>query len=317
MTRNVDLVGFYVELDKTMVLRYNIFMISGIINVKKEAGMTSHDVVFKLRKLLHEKKIGHGGTLDPEVTGVLPIAVGKATRMIEYMQEAGKTYEGQITLGYSTTTEDASGELVERTPVLTIAEHAVDAAMSAFVGTVTQVPPMYSAVKVNGRKLYEYARAGENVERPQRQVSIYSFERTSPIELVDGCARFNFRVRCSKGTYVRTLSVDLGAKLGYASHMSRLERTASAGMEQADSLTIEQIAEKVAKDDFSFLQPIEQGIGDMPVIELTAEQVEEVSFGRFFSLDSQEDLLAGMFQGKLVAILEKRNLDYKPRKVFL
>lgn len=317
MTRNVDLVGFYVELDKTMVLRYNIFMISGIINVKKEAGMTSHDVVFKLRKLLHEKKIGHGGTLDPEVTGVLPIAVGKATRMIEYMQEAGKTYEGQITLGYSTTTEDASGELVERTPVLTIAEHAVDAAMSAFVGTVTQVPPMYSAVKVNGRKLYEYARAGENVERPQRQVSIYSFERTSPIELVDGCARFNFRVCCSKGTYVRTLSVDLGSKLGYASHMSRLERTASAGMELADSLTIEQIAEKVAKDDFSFLQPIERGIGDMPVIELTAEQVEEVSFGRFFSLDSQEDLLAGMFQGKLVAILEKRNLDYKPRKVFL
>lgn len=317
MTRNVDLVGFYVELDKTMVLRYNIFMISGIINVKKEAGMTSHDVVFKLRKLLHEKKIGHGGTLDPEVTGVLPIAVGKATRMIEYMQEAGKTYEGQITLGYSTTTEDASGELVERTPVLTIAEHAVDAVMSAFVGTVTQVPPMYSAVKVNGRKLYEYARAGENVERPQRQVSIYSFERTSPIELVDSCARFNFRVCCSKGTYVRTLSVDLGSKLGYASHMSRLERTASAGMELADSLTIKQIAEKVAKDDFSFLQPIERGIGDMPVIELTAEQVEEVSFGRFFSLDSQEDLLAGMFQGKLVAILEKRNLDYKPRKVFL
>lgn len=292
-------------------------MISGIINVKKEAGMTSHDVVFKLRKILQEKKIGHGGTLDPEVTGVLPIAVGKATRMIEYMQDAGKIYEGQITLGYSTTTEDASGEVLEMTPVLAITEQAVDVAMSTFVGTINQIPPMYSAVKVNGRKLYEYARAGETVERPQRQVTIYNFERTSPIELIDGCARFNFRVRCSKGTYVRTLSVDLGAKLGYASHMSRLERTAAAGMKLEDSLTIEQIAEKVAQNDFSFLQPIECGIGDMPVIELTEEQVKEASFGRFFTLDSQADLVAGVSQGKLIAILEKRNFDYKPRKVFL
>ncbi|HFH9837675.1 TPA: tRNA pseudouridine(55) synthase TruB [Streptococcus suis] len=292
-------------------------MISGIINVKKEAGMTSHDVVFKLRKILQEKKIGHGGTLDPEVTGVLPIAVGKATRMIEYMQDAGKIYEGQITLGYSTTTEDASGEVLEMTPVLAITEQAVDVAMSTFVGTINQIPPMYSAVKVNGRKLYEYARSGETVERPQRQVTIYNFERTSPIELIDGCARFNFRVRCSKGTYVRTLSVDLGAKLGYASHMSRLERTAAAGMKLEDSLTIEQIAEKVSQNDFSFLQPIECGIGDMPVIELTEEQVKEASFGRFFTLDSQADLVAGVSQGKLIAILEKRNFDYKPRKVFL
>ncbi|HFU4204662.1 TPA: tRNA pseudouridine(55) synthase TruB [Streptococcus suis] len=290
---------------------------SGIINVKKEAGMTSHDVVFKLRKILQEKKIGHGGTLDPDVTGVLPIAVGKATRMIEYMQDEGKIYEGEITIGYSTTTEDASGDLVERTPVLDMAEQAVDEAMTSFVGTITQIPPMYSAVKVNGRKLYEYARAGEEVERPQRQIEIYSFERTSPIELADDCARFTFRVRCGKGTYVRTLSVDLGAKLGYASHMSKLERTGSAGMHLSDALTIDEIADKVSQEDFSFLRPIEQGIGDLLVVELTADQVIEARYGRFIALDSQAELLAGFHKEKLVAILEKRDQVYKPRKVFL
>ncbi|MGT2731688.1 tRNA pseudouridine(55) synthase TruB [Streptococcus ruminantium] len=290
---------------------------SGIINLKKEAGMTSHDAVFKLRKILQEKKIGHGGTLDPDVTGVLPIAVGKATRMIEFMQEEGKVYEGEITIGYSTTTEDASGDILEQTPVLEIAEQVVDDAMKGFVGTITQIPPMYSAVKVNGRKLYDYARAGEVVERPKRQVDIYSFERTSPIQLLNNCARFTFRVRCGKGTYIRTLSVDLGSKLGYASHMSKLERTGSAGMKLEDALTLEEIARKVAQGDLSFLQPIEQGIGDLPIIELTDEQVIDATFGRFVDLDSEKERLAGFHSGKLIAVFEKRDQVYKPSKVLL
>lgn len=296
---------------------YNESMISGIINLKKEAGMTSHDAVFKLRKILQEKKIGHGGTLDPDVTGVLPIAVGKATRMIEFMQEEGKVYEGEITIGYSTTTEDASGDILEQTPVLEIAEQVVDDAMKGFVGTITQIPPMYSAVKVNGRKLYDYARAGEVVERPKRQVDIYSFERTSPIQLLNNCARFTFRVRCGKGTYIRTLSVDLGSKLGYASHMSKLERTGSAGMKLEDALTLEEIARKVAQGDLSFLQPIEQGIGDLPIIELTDEQVIDATFGRFVDLDSEKERLAGFHSGKLIAVFEKRDQVYKPSKVLL
>ncbi len=277
--------------------------------------MTSHDAVFKLRKILQEKKIGHGGTLDPDVTGVLPIAVGKATRLIEYMQEEGKIYEGEITFGYSTTTEDASGALVERTPVLDIAEQAVDEAMASFVGKITQIPPMYSAVKVNGRKLYEYARAGEEVERPQRQIDIYSFERTSPIEYADDCARFTFRVRCGKGTYVRTLSVDLGAKLGYASHMSKLERTGSAGLLLQDALTLDEIAARVAENDFSFLHPLEQGIGDLPLVQLTEEQVTDATFGRFVNLNTEADRLAGFYKGQLIAIFEKRDQLYKPSKV--
>ena len=232
-------------------------MINGIINLKKEAGMTSHDAVFKLRKILHEKKIGHGGTLDPDVVGVLPIAIGKATRVIEYMTEAGKVYRGQICLGFSTTTEDASGEVVEKTPVSTeLTEDAIDQAMASFVGEITQIPPMYSAVKVDGKRLYEYARTGQDVERPKRHVTIYDFKRTSPLIVKDDCCYFDFEVACSKGTYIRTLSVDLGKSLGFASHMSYLERQASAGLQLEDALTLSEITEKVAQDDFSFLLPI-------------------------------------------------------------
>ena len=293
-------------------------MLSGIINLKKEAGMTSHDAVFKLRKILKEKKIGHGGPLDPDVTGVLPIAVGKATRLIEYMQEEGKIYEGEITLGISTTTEDASGEVVEVTPVSSeLSQEMVDQAMAAFVGQIVQIPPMYSAVKVDGRKLYEYARAGQEVERPKRTIEISSFERTSPLVAEGDLVRFTFRVKCGKGTYVRTLSVDLGAKLGYASHMSKLERTGSAGLTLDDALTLAEISDLVEKEDFSFLRPLELGIGDLPTVELTSEQVTEVSFGRRISLETDVDLLAAFHQGKLIAILERRDDLYKPRKVML
>ena len=293
-------------------------MLSGIINLKKEAGMTSHDAVFKLRKILKEKKIGHGGTLDPDVTGVLPIAVGKATRLIEYMQEEGKVYEGKITLGFSTTTEDASGDVVEVTPVSPeLSQEMVDQTMATFVGQIVQIPPMYSAVKVDGRKLYEYARAGQEVERPKRTIEINSFERTSPLVAEGDLVRFTFRVKCGKGTYVRTLSVDLGAKLGYASHMSKLERTGSAGLTLDDALTLAEISDLVEKEDFSFLRPLELGIGDLPTVELTSEQVIQVSFGRRISLETNVDLLAAFYQGKLVAILERRDDLYKPRKVML
>ena len=290
---------------------------NGIINLKKEAGMTSHDAVFKLRKILGTKKIGHGGTLDPDVVGVLPIAVGKATRMVEFMQDEGKVYEGEITLGYSTTTEDASGEIVERTPVEAPLDAAeVDHMIAQMVGEIEQVPPMYSAVKVNGRKLYEYARAGQEVERPERQVTIYSFERTSPICYEDKLARFTFRVKCSKGTYIRTLSVDLGEKLGYAAHMSHLTRTSAAGLQLEDSLTLEEIAQKVEAGQLDFLHPLEIGTGDLVKVNLTPEQADEVRYGRFIELEYSEKEVAAFEGEKLLAIMEKRDHLYKPRKVF-
>lgn len=292
-------------------------MINGIINLKKEAGMTSHDAVFKLRKILHEKKIGHGGTLDPDVVGVLPIAVGKATRVIEYMTEAGKIYRGQICLGYSTTTEDASGECLETTPVSDIAVEEVDLALRSFIGEITQIPPMYSAVRVNGKRLYEYARASQTVERPERHVTIYDFKRTSPLEFKDNCYYFDFEVACSKGTYIRTLSVDLGKKLGYASHMSYLEREASAGLQLENALTLAEITDKVALEDFSFLLPIEYGVMDLPRVDLTEDQKIKISFGRKIALDRKDEQLAGFYEDKLVAILEPRDDLYKPHKVFI
>ena len=291
---------------------------NGIINLKKEAGMTSHDAVFKLRKILGTKKIGHGGTLDPDVVGVLPIAVGKATRMVEFMQDEGKVYEGEITLGYSTTTEDASGEIVSKTPVLSpLDEKLVDEAIASLTGPITQIPPMYSAVKVNGRKLYEYARADQEVERPERQVTIYSFERTSPISYEDKLARFTFRVKCSKGTYIRTLSVDLGEKLGYAAHMSHLIRTSAAGLQLEDSLTLEEIAEKVEAGQLDFLHPLEIGTGDLVKVYLSPEQAEEVRFGRFIELEQTVKEVAAFEGERLLAILEKRENLYKPRKVLI
>ena len=290
---------------------------NGIINLKKEAGMTSHDAVFKLRKILGTKKIGHGGTLDPDVVGVLPIAVGKATRMVEFMQDEGKVYEGEITLGYSTTTEDASGKVVAETPVFSpLDETIVDQAIASLTGMITQVPPMYSAVKVNGRKLYEYARAGQEVERPERQVTIYSFKRTSPISYENNLARFTFRVKCSKGTYIRTLSVDLGEKLGYAAHMSHLTRTSAAGLQLEDALTLEEIAEKVESGQLDFLHPLEIGTVDLVKVFLTPEEATEVRFGRFIELEQSNKELAAFEGDTLLAILEKRDNLYKPRKVF-
>ena len=291
---------------------------NGIINLKKEAEMTSHDAVFKLRKILGTKKIGHGGTLDPDVVGVLPIAVGKATRMVEFMQDEGKVYEGEITLGYSTTTEDASGEVVAETPILSLLdEKLVDQSIASLTGPITQIPPMYSAVKVNGRKLFEYARAGQEVKRPERQVTIYSFERTSPISYEDKLARFTFRVKCSKGTYIRTLSVDLGEKLGYAAHMSHLTRTSAAGLQLEDSLTLEEIAEKVEAGQLDFLHPLEIGTGDLVKVYLTPEQAEEVRFGRFIELEQTVKEVAAFEGERLLAILEKRDNLYKPRKVLI
>lgn len=293
-----------------------------ILNIYKAAGMTSHDVVFKLRKILQTKKIGHGGTLDPDVTGVLPIAVGQGTRVIEYMTEAGKVYEGEVTLGFSTETEDASGVVIDKTPVLSQpSEDEIDAAMSEFVGEITQIPPMYSAVKVNGRKLYEYARAGETVERPKRVVTISEFSRTSPItyDASEQVARFKFKVVCSKGTYVRTLAVNLGEKLGFASHMSALQRTASAGLtiDKAFTLSdIEQLRDEARLSE-AFL-PIEYGVSDLEKVELTSEQVKEVGFGRFVTIAAVADVVAAFHEDKLIAILEKREQSvYKPKKVLI
>lgn len=300
----------------------------GILPLWKERGLTSHDCVFKLRKLLKTKKIGHGGTLDPDVDGVLPICIGKGTKVIEFMQDNQKIYEGEITLGFSTTTEDASGDVVERAAVTAaLAENVIDAAMAKFVGTITQIPPMYSAVKVNGRRLYDYARAGETVERPQRTAEIKSFDRVStPVyDAKEQTQSWRFRVVCGKGTYVRTLAVDLGAALGYPAHMSDLTRTASGGFIAGQAVTLAQVAELVAEDQFqTVLQPLETAVAEFPRVDVTPNLWEKVKNGQVLPVQDYEvqlaqgPLLAFFYQGKLVSLYERhpeKKAWLKPRKV--
>ncbi len=261
--------------------------LNGILNVYKEAGWTSFDVVAKLRCILKTKKIGHGGTLDPSVTGVLPIAVGKSTRLLEYMEAAGKIYEGQVTIGFSTETEDADGAIVNQTPVKNnLTESEIDSAMSRFVGKIKQIPPMYSAVKINGKKLYEYARAGQTIERPAREITIKSFVRTSPIDWnkEEGLVTFSFKVECSKGTYVRTLAVDLADSLGYAGHMSKLQRTASNGLLIKDAIKLSKIEEIKESGKLStILYPAEYAVSDLPRVNLTTVQFDMARVGKKFA----------------------------------
>lgn len=284
----------------------------GILPLWKERGMTSHDCVFKLRKLLHTKKVGHGGTLDPDVDGVLPICIGKGTKIIEYLQDSGKTYVGEITLGFSTTTEDVSGEVVVESPVeIAPTNDEIDQVMAQMVGTITQIPPMYSAVKVNGKRLYEYAREGVEIERPQRQAVIDYFKRTSePVwDKQSGTMSWKFEVGCGKGTYVRTLAVDTGAKLGYAAHMSDLTRVGSGGFTANECFTLKDIANLMAKDDLSFLLPIERSVTMFERLELSDADYQVVRNGGFLprvavSLNEETDLVAVFYQELLIAIYQ-------------
>ena len=261
----------------------------GILPLWKERGMTSHDCVFKLRKILKTKKIGHTGTLDPDVDGVLPICIGNATKVVEYMMETGKSYVGEITLGFSTTTEDVSGDIVERRAVEKIPSiEEIDQAMAKMEGIITQIPPMFSAVKVNGKRLYEYARAGETVERPSRKATIKKFIRTSiPVfDENEKTVSWRFEVDCGKGTYVRTLSVDLGESLGYPAHMSDLTRTSSGTFQSKDCLTLAQVAEKMLDEKIQeSLFPLEYGIKELDSVEIDESLWNKVKNGAVLPLN--------------------------------
>lgn len=210
-------------------------MKSGIINVYKEKGFTSFDVVAKLRGILRTKKIGHTGTLDPDAEGVLPVCIGRATKVCDILTDKDKVYEAVMLLGVETDTQDTSGEILKELPV-TVSEDCVKEAILSFVGNYAQVPPMYSALKVNGKKLYELAREGKTVERKARNVQIFSIEILE-IDL----PRVRMSVHCSKGTYIRTLCHDIGQKLGCGGCMGKLLRTKVGVFELQDTLKLAEI----------------------------------------------------------------------------
>ena len=208
----------------------------GVLIVDKPQGLTSHDVVYRLRRKLGMKKIGHAGTLDPMATGLLIMLIGKATRISQYLMSTDKVYEGEATLGVVTDSQDAEGEMMETRPVPELSEAAVREVMKGFLGDQYQIPPMHSAIKIDGVKLYHLARKGEVVEREPRFIRVSSFELLS-----FASPKISFRLHCTKGTYVRTIAHDLGQKLGCGAHLSALRRTASGKFELNQGLTLEQI----------------------------------------------------------------------------
>ena len=239
----------------------------GVIVIRKEKGFTSHDVVAKLRGILHMKKIGHTGTLDPDAEGVLPVALGKATRLVDMITDKEKTYEAVMRLGVVTDTQDMSGTVLSQTTELSVTEEELCTVVSSFVGDYMQVPPMYSALKVNGKKLYELAREGKTVERKPRPVHFYE------IEILDiSFPLVRFRVTCSKGTYIRTLCHDIGEKLGCGAAMESLLRTKVGRFTLDDAITLAQTEEAVQEGTIeSKILGIEEILAEYPRVCCTKE----------------------------------------------
>ena len=240
-------------------------MPSGIIIIDKPAEWTSMDVCAKLRGILKERRVGHGGTLDPMATGVLPVFVGTATKAVEFAEKSDKEYIAGLRLGVVTNTQDSTGQVLETRPV-TADREALAAVLPRFTGPIEQVPPMFSAIKIQGKRLYELARKGQEVERRPRLVTIYALEvleQTAP-------DRFLLRVRCSKGTYVRTLCHEIGQALGCGGCMDELRRTMAAGFAIEQAVTLEQVRERGE----SLLLPVDRLFEEYPAFRLVSPRQE-------------------------------------------
>lgn len=298
---------------------------NGIIPLYKPKGLTSHDCVHKIRKILHIKKVGHTGTLDPDVEGVLPICVGEATKIIPFLLTLPKEYKTEVALGRTTTTEDAAGEVLEEMPVGASfpTQKQVEQVLHDHQGDITQIPPMYSAVKVKGKKLYEYAREGIEVERPKRTITIHKAsliqEKT---RLAEG--KFQCRILCSKGTYIRTLCVTIGAALGYPAHMSQLTRTISDGINLSETYTLEEITEKKQQNSLSdvFL-PVSQGLQHLPTLQVDEAKKRKVLQGQKLAYSQDDNVKTTPFkimhEEELLAVYEIHPTEsglVKPVRVF-
>lgn len=298
---------------------------NGIIALYKERGMTSHDCISSLRKILHTKKIGHTGTLDPDVDGVLPICVGTATKLSELIMNSGKKYRGEITLGFSTTTEDISGEVIDKKPILTpLDNEQINSLLEKLTGDIEQVPPMYSAVKINGKKLYEYAREGIEIDRPARLIHISYFKqiKDSYYDEVNQTQTIYFEVGCSKGTYVRTLAVDFGRLINVPSVMSDLTRIESGGFTITDTSTLAEVKEKMDNDEIAeILHPLKAALTKYPTVliddNLWNNYVVNGAFIKPSLLNIDSKIIALEYQGDIQALYQfdsEKNL-YRPYKM--
>lgn len=274
---------------------------NGVLVVDKPAGMTSHDVVDRVRKVFGTKKVGHAGTLDPDATGVLVLGLGHATRLLSFAQAGLKRYTAVAGFGATTTTQDASGDVVETRPV-DLDRASVERVAASFVGDIEQLPPMVSAVKIGGERLYRKARRGEEVERPPRQITIESLEL---LDLAESPPEATFDVRCSAGTYIRTLVHDIGAALGCGAHMRSLRRTEASGFSETDAIALEQ----VTTED---LRPTLEIVRTLPRLAADEEAARMVADGRPLPADAAgiaEDQQTAVVAGDRLLAIYKRSGD--------
>ncbi len=291
--------------------------ISGILNINKPAGMTSHDVVAAVRRITGEKRVGHAGTLDPMATGVLLVCLGQATRVTEYLMDAPKRYRAGIVLGIATDTYDAEGRVTHRSPSVSFTRAQIEEALSSFFGRIEQVPPLYSAIKHQGVPLYKLARRGISVERKPRLVEIYD------IELIDWSSPLlTIEVECSKGTYIRSLAHDLGEKLGCGAHLRELVRLASGHFTLEDALTLEEFAESFSQGRWrDLLHPLDEALFGFDAVVVDRDAEYRIRHGQQIEWDGpvSTPLCRAYSQaGELIGLLERdpRTGLWQPRKVF-
>lgn len=288
----------------------------GIINIYKEKGFTSHDVVAKLRGMLKQKKIGHTGTLDPNAEGVLPICIGKATKVCDLITDKDKTYETVLQLGITTDTQDTTGCILSEKEVIS-SKQEICQVIASFQGNYMQTPPMYSAIKINGKRLYELAREGKEVERKARLVTIYE---NRIIEISKDCREIFMEVHCSKGTYIRTLCHDIGKRLGCGGCMKQLKRTKVGRFKAAESITLSELEQKIkAGTAEQLLLPIDAMFEYNKVI-LSEKNARFVSHGNPISIPFQgECILVYNEKNQFLAVYgyEKEKQVYKAIKMFL
>jgi tRNA pseudouridine55 synthase len=287
----------------------------GVIVVDKPAGWTSHDVVAKIRKIYRQRRVGHAGTLDPDATGVLLVGLGRATRLLRFLQDTGKGYRATIVFGVSTTTLDASGEVVDRRP-MPIEQADIEAVVPAFLGEIEQLPPMVSAVKVGGRRLHELARRGEEVERAPRRVHV---DRIDVEAFEPGpYPAATVLVECSSGTYVRSLAADIGGRLGGVAHLGELRRLHIGSFTLDEARTLADIE---ADPDKAVLPPV-AAMRDLEQVSIDAEQARAVAHGVTFpaAVFAGANAGPGPFavvgpDGELLAVYERRRAAVKPAVV--
>lgn len=292
-------------------------MFEGILPIYKQRGITSHDVVFKARKILKMKKIGHAGTLDPEVDGVLLLLLGGATKVSDYAMDLGKSYRAEVCLGIKTTTEDLTGEVLEECNVSDIDINKIKDVLQTLIGEIEQTPPIYSAVKVKGKKLYEYARAGKfDVEIPSRKVNIYDVEFIEGSDYYrDNKFYFSINISCGKGTYVRTIATDIGKKLNLPSTMSKLTRTRSGKIELDNCLTLSEVEQLLEKNKLEEkLLKKEYALEEYQFVEIPKFRAQQVMNGLRFRKNQFPDYdftdgIVFTYENEAIAIYYLKNPD--------